>query len=52
MTRHIRHVSLFCFVLLVALLLNALRVQVLQADSLDENPANRRSTLPAAERRD
>lgn len=42
MTRCVRRAAAFCFVLLVALLLNAVRVQVIKADAYDHNPANRR----------
>ncbi|OAR24781.1 penicillin-binding protein [Streptomyces sp. ERV7] len=45
MIRHIRRAAACCLLLLVALLVNAARIQVLQADALDENPANRRTTL-------
>ncbi|MGW2655813.1 penicillin-binding protein 2, partial [Streptomyces sp. NPDC001478] len=45
MIRHIRRAAAFCLLLLVALLLNAARVQVLDADELDDNPANRRTTI-------
>ncbi|CAM5469461.1 putative Penicillin-binding protein A [Streptomyces afghaniensis 772] len=45
MTRHIRHAGVFCALLLVALLLNAARVQVVQAPAYDGNPANRRSEI-------
>ncbi|MYT75810.1 MULTISPECIES: penicillin-binding protein 2 [unclassified Streptomyces] len=45
MTKYIRRASVFCFVLLVALLLNAARVQVFEAQSLDDNSANRRETI-------
>ncbi|MEV3855195.1 penicillin-binding protein 2 [Streptomyces sp. NPDC050095] len=45
MTKYIRRASVFCLVLLVALLVNAARVQVFQAPSLDDNSANRRSTI-------
>ncbi|MFJ8820646.1 penicillin-binding transpeptidase domain-containing protein [Streptomyces sp. NPDC102467] len=45
MTKYIRRASVFCLVLLVALLVNAARVQVFQAGSLDDNSANRRSTI-------
>ena len=45
MTRHIRHAAVFCALLLVALLVNAARVQVLHADAYDSNPANRRDTI-------
>ncbi|MEU6333517.1 penicillin-binding protein 2 [Streptomyces cellulosae] len=45
MTRHIRHAALFCALLLVALLVNATRVQVLHAEDYETNPANRRATI-------
>ncbi|CAM5505633.1 penicillin-binding protein [Streptomyces spiroverticillatus] len=45
MIRYIRRAAGCCLVLLVALLLNAARVQVFQADSLDDNPANRRKNI-------
>ncbi|MFD3624863.1 penicillin-binding transpeptidase domain-containing protein [Streptomyces sp. NPDC058698] len=45
MTRHIRHAALFCALLLVALLVNASRVQVLHAGDYEVNPANRRDTI-------
>ncbi|MFE4538630.1 penicillin-binding transpeptidase domain-containing protein [Streptomyces scopuliridis] len=45
MTRYIRRTAVFCLVLLVALLVNAARIQVIDADSLDHNPANRRGTV-------
>ncbi|WP_055697529.1 MULTISPECIES: peptidoglycan D,D-transpeptidase FtsI family protein [Streptomyces] len=45
MTRYIRHAAAFCALLLIALLVNATRVQVVQSDSLDDNPANRRKAI-------
>ncbi|MFE6663710.1 peptidoglycan D,D-transpeptidase FtsI family protein [Streptomyces sp. NPDC057697] len=45
MIRYIRRAAALCLVLLVALLLNAARIQVFDADSLDNNPANRRLTI-------
>ncbi|MFB6844450.1 penicillin-binding transpeptidase domain-containing protein [Streptomyces sp. NPDC056373] len=45
MTRHIRHAQYFCALLLAALLVNAARVQVVQAPSYDRNPANRRPDI-------
>ncbi|CAL9438585.1 penicillin-binding transpeptidase domain-containing protein [Streptomyces sp. enrichment culture] len=45
MTRHIRRAGLFCALLLVALLVNAARVQVLRADAYDDNPADRRNAI-------
>jgi len=44
-TRHIRHAAAFCALLLVALLVNAARVQVVQAPEYDANPANRRPDI-------
>ncbi|MFF1377175.1 penicillin-binding transpeptidase domain-containing protein [Streptomyces sp. NPDC058308] len=45
MTRYIRHAAAFCALLLIALLVNATRVQVVQSGSLDANPANRRNAI-------
>ncbi|MEV0775796.1 penicillin-binding transpeptidase domain-containing protein [Streptomyces sp. NPDC050433] len=45
MISHIRLAATFCLLLLVALLVNSARIQVIQADSLDNNPANRRKTI-------
>ncbi|WEH35854.1 penicillin-binding transpeptidase domain-containing protein [Streptomyces sp. AM 4-1-1] len=45
MIRCIRRTSAFCLLLLVALLVNAARVQVFEADTLDDNPANRRQAI-------
>ncbi|MFE6159579.1 penicillin-binding transpeptidase domain-containing protein [Streptomyces sp. NPDC056486] len=45
MTRYIRHAAAFCALLLIALLVNATRVQVVQAGRLDDNPANRRQAI-------
>ncbi|MGR8008294.1 penicillin-binding transpeptidase domain-containing protein [Streptomyces hypolithicus] len=45
MIRYIRRAAALCLLLLVALLVNAARIQVLQAQSLDNNPANRRATI-------
>ncbi|MEU1072402.1 MULTISPECIES: penicillin-binding transpeptidase domain-containing protein [unclassified Streptomyces] len=45
MIRYIRRAAACSLVLLVALLLNAARIQVFQADTLDANPANRRIPL-------
>ncbi|MFD4629445.1 penicillin-binding transpeptidase domain-containing protein [Streptomyces sp. NPDC058284] len=45
MTRYIRHAAAFCALLLIALLVNATRVQVVQAGDLDANPANRRNAI-------
>jgi peptidoglycan glycosyltransferase len=44
-TRCIRHTAAFCLLLLVALLVNAARVQIVEATSLDENQANRRVAI-------
>jgi peptidoglycan glycosyltransferase len=43
--RYIRRAAGLCLLLLVALLANAARVQVFEADALDDNPANRRQTV-------
>ncbi|MEV0220123.1 penicillin-binding transpeptidase domain-containing protein [Streptomyces sp. NPDC050704] len=45
MTRYIRRAAALCALLLVALLVNATRIQLVQAGSYDENPANRRHTI-------
>ncbi|MEU9989877.1 penicillin-binding transpeptidase domain-containing protein [Streptomyces sp. NPDC048045] len=45
MARYIRHAWGFCALLLVALLANAARVQVVQAGTYDGNPANRRPAI-------
>jgi peptidoglycan glycosyltransferase len=45
MTRYIRRAAVFCALLLVALLVNAARVQVVQAPAHDANPANRRQDI-------
>ncbi|GHE81791.1 penicillin-binding protein [Streptomyces longispororuber] len=45
MSRYIRHAAAFCALLLVALLVNATRVQVLDAETYDDNPANRRRAI-------
>ncbi|MFI8433152.1 penicillin-binding transpeptidase domain-containing protein [Streptomyces sp. NPDC079020] len=45
MIRYIRRAAAFCLLLLVALLLNAARVQVFEADELNDNSANRRNTI-------
>ncbi|AQS67567.1 penicillin-binding transpeptidase domain-containing protein [Streptomyces pactum] len=45
MTRNIRHAAVFCALLLVALLVNAARVQIVQAPQYDGNPANRRPDI-------
>ncbi|WP_190013361.1 penicillin-binding transpeptidase domain-containing protein [Streptomyces lucensis] len=45
MARYIRHACAFCVLLLAALLVNAARVQVVQARVYTDNPANRRATI-------
>ncbi|MET9591448.1 penicillin-binding transpeptidase domain-containing protein [Streptomyces sp. NPDC006516] len=45
MIRYIRRAAGFCLLLLVALLGNAARVQLFEADELNTNPANRRTTI-------
>ncbi len=45
MTRHIRLAAVFCTLLLLALLVNATRIQVFQSPTYDGNPANRRPTI-------
>ncbi|WP_329455666.1 peptidoglycan D,D-transpeptidase FtsI family protein [Streptomyces sp. NBC_01497] len=45
MTRQIRHAAVFCLLLLVALLANAVRVQGVQAGQLDKHPGNGRPTV-------
>ncbi|UXY29904.1 penicillin-binding transpeptidase domain-containing protein [Streptomyces sp. HUAS TT20] len=45
MTKYMRHAAAFCALLMVALLVNAARVQVVQAPSYDGNAANRRSAI-------
>ncbi|MFC7304842.1 peptidoglycan D,D-transpeptidase FtsI family protein [Streptomyces monticola] len=45
MTRHIRFAAAFCLLLLLALIVNATRIQVFQAGHYDDNAANRRSTI-------
>jgi cell division protein FtsI/penicillin-binding protein 2 len=45
MTRHIRLAAAFCTLLLLALLVNATRVQVVQSRTYDDNIANRRQTI-------
>ncbi|MFF9906098.1 peptidoglycan D,D-transpeptidase FtsI family protein [Streptomyces olivaceus] len=45
MTRHIRHAAVFCALLLVALVVNAARVQIVQKPEYDGNPANRRPDI-------
>ncbi|MEU3185431.1 penicillin-binding transpeptidase domain-containing protein [Streptomyces sp. NPDC006923] len=45
MIPHIRRAAAFCLLLFVALLVNAVRIQVFEAPGLDDNPANRRATV-------
>ncbi|MFF1652850.1 penicillin-binding transpeptidase domain-containing protein [Streptomyces sp. NPDC058255] len=45
MTKYIRRAAGLCALLLVALLVNAARVQVFEAGSYDDNSANRRRTI-------
>ncbi|MEU0371051.1 penicillin-binding transpeptidase domain-containing protein [Streptomyces sp. NPDC006283] len=45
MTRCIRHAAVFCLLLLLALLVNAARVQLVEAGELERNPANRRQAI-------
>lgn len=45
MTRQIRHITVFSLVLLLALLANAVRLQGVQASSLDHHPGNPRSSV-------
>ncbi|MFE4450760.1 penicillin-binding transpeptidase domain-containing protein [Streptomyces sp. NPDC056796] len=45
MIPYIRRAAGFCLLLLLALLANAARVQVFEADGLDSNPANRRTVI-------
>ncbi|MEV7281105.1 penicillin-binding transpeptidase domain-containing protein [Streptomyces sp. NPDC093111] len=45
MIRYIRRAAALCLVLLVALLVNAARVMVFEADAYDDNPANRRIAI-------
>ncbi|WP_128381239.1 penicillin-binding transpeptidase domain-containing protein [Streptomyces cavernae] len=45
MTRYIRRAAALCAVLLIALLVNAARVQVVQSGTYEENPANRRTLI-------
>ncbi|MFF4257342.1 penicillin-binding transpeptidase domain-containing protein [Streptomyces sp. NPDC001663] len=45
MTRHIKHAGFFCALLLVALLVGATRIQLVNTRSYDANPANRRTTI-------
>ncbi|WDO10869.1 penicillin-binding protein 2 [Streptomyces murinus] len=45
MARYIRHACAFCTLLLAALLVNAARVQLVQAGDYTGNPANRRAAI-------
>ncbi len=45
MTRNIRHAGIFSLLLLVALVVNAARVQLVRAPEYDANPANRRPDI-------
>ncbi|MFE9821827.1 peptidoglycan D,D-transpeptidase FtsI family protein [Streptomyces sp. NPDC005791] len=45
MIRYIRRAAGFCLLLLLALLANAARVQLFEADELNTNPANRRTVI-------
>ncbi|MET7485502.1 penicillin-binding transpeptidase domain-containing protein [Streptomyces sp. NPDC005538] len=45
MTRHIRLAAAFCTLLLLALLVNATRIQIFQSRTYDGNPANRRHSI-------
>ncbi|MEV6264567.1 penicillin-binding protein 2 [Streptomyces sp. NPDC051784] len=45
MIPYIRHAAAFCLLLLLALLANAARVQLFEADDLNTNSANRRTTI-------
>lgn len=45
MIRYIRRAAVLCLLLLAALLVNAARVQIIEATSLDKNPANRRVAI-------
>ncbi|NUS08844.1 MAG: penicillin-binding protein 2, partial [Nonomuraea sp.] len=45
MTKHIRYAGFFCVLLLAALLVNAARIQIVNARSYDDNHANRRSQI-------
>ncbi|PNE38945.1 MULTISPECIES: penicillin-binding transpeptidase domain-containing protein [Streptomyces] len=45
MIRGIRHTAAFSFLLLTALLVNAVRVQVFEAEGYTGNPANRRTAI-------
>ncbi|MFJ9806821.1 penicillin-binding transpeptidase domain-containing protein [Streptomyces sp. NPDC101158] len=45
MIRYIRRAAALCLLLLAALLVNAARVMVFEADAYDDNPANRRIAI-------
>ncbi|MDQ0789157.1 penicillin-binding transpeptidase domain-containing protein [Streptomyces sp. B3I8] len=45
MTRYIRRAALLCALLLVALLVNVVRVQLVRSDTYTGNPANRRTEI-------
>ncbi|MDG4861360.1 penicillin-binding transpeptidase domain-containing protein [Streptomyces sp. T-3] len=45
MTRYIRRAAAFCLLLILALLVNASRIQVFQADEYGANAANRRGVI-------
>lgn len=45
MIRYIRRAAAFCLLLLVALMANAARIQLFEADELNSNAANRRTTI-------
>lgn len=45
MIQYIRRAAALCLVLLIALLVDAARVMVLEADELDDSPANRRIAI-------
>lgn len=45
MIRYIRRAAALCLILLAALLVNAARVMVFEAEELDDNPANRRIAI-------
>lgn len=45
MTRYIRRAALLCALLLVALLVNVVRVQLVRSETYSGNPANRRTDI-------
>ncbi|MFJ4769040.1 penicillin-binding transpeptidase domain-containing protein [Streptomyces uncialis] len=45
MSRCVRQTAALCLLLLVALLVNAARIQIVEAGTLDDNPANRRAAI-------